>query len=58
MPRRYAVLYKNGKHQIVSGTIVFFSSINTEVPKPNNVVYLNADEVISVVEEHSPEKEG
>lgn len=54
--RTYTVTYRNGKTQTVNGNIVLFSSVNTELSRPSNAVYLNADEVISIIEQTTSEK--
>lgn len=53
MNKEYLVTYKEGHTQSVKGVIVLFSSINTTLPRPNNAVYLNADEVVSIVEQQT-----
>jgi hypothetical protein len=50
MDKSYVVTFKGGKSQIVKGSIVFFSIMHTCVPISGKMVYLNADEVLSVVE--------
>lgn len=58
MERTYSVLYKNGRTQSVTGNIVLFSSINTEIPnRVKNAVYLNADEVVSAIEQPSVDED-
>lgn len=49
--RTYFVTYKSGKTQTVKGHITLFSNLtNTSIPKADNIVLLNADEVLSVEE--------
>lgn len=58
MHKDYLVTYKDGKTQMVNGKIVLFSSSYHTVPMPNCGVYLNADEVLSIVEQsETKEKE-
>ena len=48
----YVVKYKNGQSITVTGRIVLFSTkTNTEIARHSNVIYLNAEEVFSVMEE-------
>lgn len=54
MNRTYLVTYKTGRTQTINGHVVFFSSVNTDIPRPPvNAVYLNADDVMSVIEQPS-----
>ena len=55
--KHYLVTYKTGRTQMVEGTIVFFSEVDTDVARPPNVVYLNASEVASVIEQPKASKE-
>lgn len=52
----YVVKYRNGQSTTVTGRIILFSSkTNTDVARHSNVIYLNADEVLSVIEEKAPQ---
>lgn len=51
MLKTFLVTYKTGRSQVVTGNVVLFSSMNTDVMRPDNAVYLNADELLSVIEQ-------
>lgn len=49
--KTYLITYKSGLQKRATGTLVFFSSISTNVPtKLQSGIYLNAEEVLSVEE--------
>jgi hypothetical protein len=52
MDKTYKVIYKTGRSQIVTGTIAFFNNIDAGIPpRLDNAIYLNADMVMSVIEQ-------
>lgn len=51
MSKTYKVTYKSSPSQIVTGNIVLFGNEHTTISNVRDAVYLNAKEVISVVEQ-------
>lgn len=49
---KYLIAFKNGTTQIVKGRVMLFSTLNITncYPQMTGVVYVNADEVLSIVE--------
>jgi len=52
LTKSYEVHYKSGRKKTVTGNVTLFSSshFSTNIPKLQNLVYLNADEIESITE--------